>query len=86
MSPDRIALRLGHGVRDGNVNADITFVTTGYLVRLMAHHPDSFKNHTHLIIDEVHERSVDGDLICYFARDLLLKYSHLKTLPLPPQM
>ncbi len=80
MSPDRIALRLGHGVRDGNVNADITFVTTGYLVRLMAHHPDSFKNHTHLIIDEVHERSVDGDLICYFARDLLLKYSHLKVI------
>ena len=27
--------------------------TTGYLVRLLAHHPAVFDQHTHLIIDEV---------------------------------
>ena len=29
---------------------------------------ETFENHTHLIIDEVHERSVDGDLLCLLAR------------------
>eukprot|EP00605_Chrysophyceae_sp_TOSAG23-4_P000579 GSChrysophyteH1.ASY1.ANO1.656.1 assembled CDS len=74
----KIALRLGNGYRDGDTNAPITFATTGYLVRLMAHHPEKFEGHTHLIIDEVHERSVDGDLICYFSRLLLLRYPNLK--------
>ena len=29
---------------------------------------ETFSDHTHLIIDEVHERSVDGDLLCLLAR------------------
>jgi HrpA-like RNA helicase len=47
-------------------------------VRLAAHHPDNFKDHTHLVIDEVHERSVDGDLLCMFAKKLLDAYPKLK--------
>lgn len=46
-------------------------LTLGYLVRALAHQPDRFHKCTHLIIDEVHERSVDGDLVCLLARDLL---------------
>jgi len=46
-------------------------VTTGYLVRLLAYQPDAFNSHTHLIIDEVHERSVDSDVLCLLARKLL---------------
>ena len=66
---DKIGLRMGHGVRDETEGkAAVIFVTTGYLVRLLAHHPESFDNHTHLIIDEVHERSVDGDVLCMLAR------------------
>lgn len=34
----------------------IFFVTTGYLVRLLAHHPTSFDTFTHLVVDEVHVR------------------------------
>ena len=47
------------------------FCTTGYIVRLLANHPSYFDYHTHLIIDEVHERSVDGDLLCLLAKRLL---------------
>ena len=48
------------------------YVTTGYLVQLVAHHPESLASHTHIIIDEVHERSVDADLLCLLARLVLL--------------
>jgi HrpA-like RNA helicase len=49
---------MGHGIRDESGDTLISFVTTGYLVRLVAHAPQAFTNHTHLIIDEVHERYV----------------------------
>lgn len=49
----QVAMRLGHGVRQGPNKAPVVFVTTGYLVRLLANHPDALKHHTHLIIDEV---------------------------------
>ena len=71
LSPLQVGLRMGHGVRDEDPETRVFFVTTGYLVRLIAHQPAAFYSHTHLIIDEVHERSVDGDLLCLLARKLL---------------
>lgn len=68
---EKVGMRMGHGVKDEFESTAIHFVTTGYLVRLLAHHPEQFNKHTHLIIDEVHERSVDGDLLCLLARKLL---------------
>lgn len=57
---DQIALRMGHGVREyETVSTRAWFVTSGYLVRLMANHPERFDSVSILIIDEVHERSVD---------------------------
>ena len=50
---DVIALRMGHGHKEYESNGTKAwFVTTGYLVRLMANHPERFDNVTHLIIDE----------------------------------
>lgn len=69
---------MGHGVREGSPSAPIIFVTSGYLVQLLAHNPDAFDNVTHLIIDEVHERSVDSDVLCFLARKLLQSNSHVK--------
>jgi len=57
---DQIALRMGHGVREyESKETRAWFVTSGYLVRLMANHPDHFDKISILTIDEVHERSVD---------------------------
>jgi hypothetical protein len=51
---DSIALRMGHGVREyENKKTRAWFVTTGYLVRLLANHPENFDDCSHLIIDEV---------------------------------
>lgn len=56
----------------------IIYSLLGYLVRALAHQPDRFHKCTHLIIDEVHERSVDGDLVCLLARDLLRWVTNVK--------
>jgi hypothetical protein len=48
-----IALRMGHGHKEyENSTTRAWFVTTGYLVRLMANHPERFDDVTHLVIDE----------------------------------
>ena len=68
-----IGLRMGLGVREYETNETRAwFCTTGYLVRLIANHPDAFDDCTHLIIDEVHERSVETDVLCLLARRLLV--------------
>lgn len=74
-----IALRMGHGVREyENSGTMAWFVTTGYLVRLLANHPENFDKVSHLIIDEVHERSVDTDILCLLCRRLLLSNPHIR--------
>jgi len=74
----KVGMKMGHGVRDDFPETKIHYVTTGYLVRALAHQPQSFSKCTHLIIDEVHERSVDGDLVCLLARDLLKLHPTLR--------
>jgi len=56
-----IALRMGHGVREYETSKTRAwFVTTGYLVRLLANHPEKFDDCSHLIIDEVRNVCHDG--------------------------
>lgn len=62
--------RLGHGVRKETRRTRYWYCTVGYLVRLLAHHPEAFASHTHLVIDEVHERSVENDVLTLLARRL----------------
>ena len=75
---NRVGLRMGNGVKDETHETVIHFVTTGYLVKLAACHPQNFHNHTHLVIDEVHERTVDSDMICMLAKRMLLIYPYLR--------
>jgi HrpA-like RNA helicase len=75
---DVVGMRMGHGVREEQRTTRLWYVTTGYLVRLCAHRPQTFADHTHLVIDEVHERSVDSDLLCMLARRLLEQHPQLK--------
>ena len=78
---DKIGLRMGHGLKEKKYpgKASVVFVTTQVILfdflRII---PGHSRNHTHLIIDEVHERSVDGDVLCMLARRLLHRYNHIK--------
>jgi len=53
-------------------------VTTGYLVRFLAKNTKAFDDVTHLIIDEVHERSIDSDILCSLARRLLKTHPRIR--------
>jgi len=77
---NKVGMRMGYGVRDETRETRLYYVTTGYLVQLVAHRSEAIKTITHIVIDEVHERSVDGDLICLLVRDLLLEYAHLRVI------
>lgn len=73
-----VGLRLGRGMREETTRTRIWFVTTGYLVRLLAHKMHSLGHLTHLVIDEIHERSLDCDILCYLARRLLHTFPHMR--------
>ena len=48
---ERVGCRLGGGYRDESSTPGATqllYVTTGYMVMLMAHHPEAFDKYTHL--------------------------------------
>lgn len=74
----KVGLRMGEGIRDETKETVISFVTCGYMVRLMSHSPKSLEHFTHIIIDEVHERSVDGDIACMLSKSLLQRYPNLR--------
>eukprot|EP01031_Cornospumella_fuschlensis_P023422 gene23422-28420_t len=74
----KVGMRMGHGVREESGDTQLYFVTSGYLVQLLAHTKHACNKLTHIIIDEVHERSVDSDLLCFLVRKLLLEYPHLR--------
>jgi len=71
-------LRMGHGVREETKDTRVWFATTGYLVRLLANYPERFDDCTHLVIDEVHERSVETDVLCLLARRLLERNKRIR--------
>lgn len=56
----------------------ITYVTTGYMVERLIHDPDALQKITHLVLDEVHERSMDVDLLLLLLRLQLSSNEHLR--------
>ncbi|CAG0884517.1 unnamed protein product [Darwinula stevensoni] len=57
----------------------LVYCTTGVLLRRLEAKPD-FYPVTHLIIDEVHERSEDSDFLMMLAREVLPKRQDLKVI------
>ncbi|GFR43278.1 hypothetical protein Agub_g4343, partial [Astrephomene gubernaculifera] len=49
----------------------LTFCTTGILLRRLVSDP-SLRGITHVVVDEVHERSLQSDFLCALLRDLLV--------------
>jgi len=66
-----VGLRLGGGVREETNQTRLWYVTTGYLVRKLASAPNFFDDFSHLVLDEIHERSVDMDILCLLTKSLL---------------
>ena len=61
---DHVALRMGFGVREyEGKGTRAWFVTTGYLVRLLANHPERFDRVSHLMyvlwVDNARDFCVD---------------------------
>ena len=75
---DLVGYRLGQGDRRETFDTKITFCTTGYLLQFLSFNPTSLKGFTHVILDEVHERSMDSDLLLLLLKLLLRLHSHLK--------
>ena len=69
-SPDTVGLRMGGGIREEANHVRLRYVTTGYMSRWLCNGWGNLKV-THIIMDEVHERSVDIDLCCLFIKKLL---------------
>ncbi|KNC96237.1 uncharacterized protein SPPG_08391 [Spizellomyces punctatus DAOM BR117] len=74
----RVGMLMGHGIRDIFHETKIIFSTTGYLVRLIAGNIGALQSATHLIVDEVHERSIDSDVICLLCKRILRDLPHIK--------
>ncbi|AET40867.1 RNA helicase Ecym_7009 [Eremothecium cymbalariae DBVPG len=65
------------GTNRSGPNTRITFMTTGILVRILQGDVNFLKNKI-IIIDEVHERSVETDLIVIMLKNLLGKIPGMK--------
>ena len=57
--------------RKVSYNSRIVFVTSGWLLAKLVHQPSFLDKVTHLVLDEIHERSVDSDLLYVVLKRLL---------------
>ncbi|KZT55357.1 P-loop containing nucleoside triphosphate hydrolase protein [Calocera cornea HHB12733] len=71
---------VGYAIRGESRSCDRTrllFVTTGVALRMLTNE-EGLKGFTHVIVDEVHERSVDSDFLLLELRELLRRGSKVK--------
>ena len=63
--------RVGNGDHQESRNTKIVFCTVGYLLAFLSHNPEYFSRITHLVLDEVHERSVDTDSLNFLVKNMM---------------
>ncbi|KAI8368128.1 P-loop containing nucleoside triphosphate hydrolase protein [Radiomyces spectabilis] len=79
---EKVGLSVGYAVRgETKVSAEtrLQFCTTGVLLRRLQSDP-TLTGISHVIIDEVHERSVDSDFLLIILRQVLEKRKDLKVI------
>eukprot|EP00929_Paragymnodinium_shiwhaense_P123712 TRINITY_DN9788_c0_g2_i1.p1 TRINITY_DN9788_c0_g2~~TRINITY_DN9788_c0_g2_i1.p1 ORF type:complete len:1582 (-),score=344.17 TRINITY_DN9788_c0_g2_i1:185-4930(-) len=64
-----IGYRVGRDVKDWR--ASVVYVTAGHLKEALVHDPNHILSFTHIVLDEVHERSMEADFLMAFLRLLL---------------
>lgn len=77
---ERIGESVGYQVKLNTKRSDDTrlvFCTTGVLLRQMQSDPE-LEGVTHLLVDEVHERSVETDFVLLLVRDILRQRPSLR--------
>ena len=70
------AVRLESKVTPGT---KLVYATTGIVMRMMER-LDDLKDITHLVLDEVHERTIDSDFLLIILRRLMLRRPELKVI------
>ena len=77
-NPDLVGWRLGGGDKQVSTENVITFTTAGYLVQLLAFNQDALKPFTHIILDEVHERTLDSDLLLLLVKFTMIRWRNVR--------
>jgi ATP-dependent RNA helicase DHX57 len=70
---EKVGMTIGYSIRGESKSGretKVRFVTTGVLLRRFLNDPE-LGGVSHVIVDEVHERTVDGDFLLYLLKQLL---------------
>jgi len=60
--------------REPRAPSNITYVTSGYLLRLLEADPlETLSRYSHIVLDEVHERDTDTDLLLTALKNMFLR-------------
>jgi len=75
----QVGYRIGQGDHVDSKDSVITFVTVGYMLQYLSHNPTAMQRYTHVVLDEVHERSMDMDLLNLLIKKLMALQQDSKT-------
>eukprot|EP00930_Biecheleria_cincta_P099212 TRINITY_DN90857_c0_g1_i1.p1 TRINITY_DN90857_c0_g1~~TRINITY_DN90857_c0_g1_i1.p1 ORF type:complete len:1288 (-),score=243.86 TRINITY_DN90857_c0_g1_i1:42-3905(-) len=75
---EQIGKTVGYRISGDSVSGKLSFATTGFLLQVLVNQPEEFGSYTHVILDEVHERSVDADLLTMLLKLLMQCYPKVK--------
>jgi HrpA-like RNA helicase len=52
----------------------LIYVTLGWLLQKLLHNTEFFVRCSHIVLDEIHERSIDSDLLYLLVKRMLITY------------
>ena len=73
-----VGYRIG-GESNDSAKSRICFATVGYVLQMLITEPTKLKNYSHLVLDEMHERSMEMDLLCVVIRFIMASHEDIKT-------